>query len=422
MQPLFKTRTEMVRLDQITANEAAQPRAKIDHVLIHDYSEAMAFNTEFPPIAAFEDEEGNLFLADGFHRLAAAKKAGKERIQTIIHEGGGLRSAILHSVGCNAAHGLRRTNDDKHRAVSVLLQDPEWGAEWNNSEIARRCGVSPEFVRQREHLRPKDAEGQAKKVTRNGKTFTQAAKKPKEPPAPDPAALALIRDTPAGDDPKQYDQLAALPEDRQLEAAGLIHAGEARSVGEAQKMLNRQELDSAPLPDGKFNVIYADPAWEYDNNGFRASAEKKYPTMTVEQIKALPVADLAADRCVIFMWGTVPLAREALAVLDAWGFEYKSKFAWVKNTVVSGFYNLGQYEELYIATRGIHVVPVTRRKNVFDSEAREHSRKPDEVIEMIEEMYPEFKARLELFARVTRPGWVSWGNQTDMFSEAAQAA
>lgn len=86
-----------------------------------------------------------------------------------------------------------------------------------------------------------------------------------------------------------------------------------------------------PFPGKKYAVIYADPPWGYSNKGTRAAADKHYSTMTIEEIKALPVADIAAADCVLFLWATFPMLPEALEVIKAWGFRYKTLgFLWVK--------------------------------------------------------------------------------------------
>lgn len=100
------------------------------------------------------------------------------------------------------------------------------------------------------------------------------------------------------------------------------------------------------FPAKKYQIIYADPPWSYRNKGTRAAAEKHYSTMSIEDIKALPVADIAADNCVLFLWTTFPMLREALETIEAWGFEYKTlAFCWAKrNKSGKGwFWGLGNW-------------------------------------------------------------------------------
>jgi len=135
----------------ITRDPRCQPRQTLDLDTIIDYADAMRSGSTFPPVTVFVGG-GNHWLADGFHRVAAAERAGLDTIGAHIHNGD-LRSAILHGVGANATHGLRRSNADKRRAVAALVGDDEWSA-WSDREIARQCGVTHPFVARlrREHL------------------------------------------------------------------------------------------------------------------------------------------------------------------------------------------------------------------------------------------------------------------------------
>ena len=133
-----------VKLSDLRIDGGTQPRTEIDLALVSEYADAMRMNVTFPPIVVFFDGVNN-WVADGFHRYHGAKSAGWTQIGAEIHDGT-QRDAVLYSVGANAAHGARRTNADKRKAVLTLLNDDEWG-QWGNYEIARRCGVSDEMVR-----------------------------------------------------------------------------------------------------------------------------------------------------------------------------------------------------------------------------------------------------------------------------------
>jgi ParB-like chromosome segregation protein Spo0J len=127
----------------LVVDDRIQARVNFDADAVNDYAEALENGATFPPVVVFHDGERH-WLADGFHRVAAFKKAGREEIECDIRSGT-QRDAILFAVGANSAHGLRRSNSDKRKAVSVLLEDPEW-SQWTDREIARRCGVSNTFV------------------------------------------------------------------------------------------------------------------------------------------------------------------------------------------------------------------------------------------------------------------------------------
>ncbi|ARV58924.1 hypothetical protein BZZ01_10010 [Nostocales cyanobacterium HT-58-2] len=154
----------------ILINGGTQSRAKLNWDVIAEYAEAIKLNAVFPPILVFFDGN-NYWLADGFHRLHATKKAGRQEIAVEIRQGS-RRDALLYSVGANANHGLRRSNADKRRAVEIMLRDEEWN-HWSNREIAKRCSVSEFMVRQmREAICDKNADTKKRTVQRQGKTYT----------------------------------------------------------------------------------------------------------------------------------------------------------------------------------------------------------------------------------------------------------
>lgn len=134
----------MIAVSQVRLDGGTQSRALIHEDTVAEYAEAMANpETVFPPIIVYFDG-ADYWLADGFHRLEAWKRIGRAEVPAEIRQGD-RRKAILHSVAANSAHGLRRTNEDKRRAVQTLLEDAEW-AQWSDREIARRCAVSNHFV------------------------------------------------------------------------------------------------------------------------------------------------------------------------------------------------------------------------------------------------------------------------------------
>lgn len=137
------TEFDTIPLDAVRINGGTQSRAELNQAAIADYTDTIRAGTDLPPVVVFFDG-ATFWLADGFHRFHAHKAAGAMEISAEIRTGT-QRDAILFSVGANASHGLRRTNEDKRRAVTTLLNDPEWAA-WSDREIANQCGVSHSFV------------------------------------------------------------------------------------------------------------------------------------------------------------------------------------------------------------------------------------------------------------------------------------
>jgi N6-adenosine-specific RNA methylase IME4 len=226
----------------------------------------------------------------------------------------------------------------------------------------------------------------------------------------------------AGHSEALLNEYVATMQENQWEASTigfLSWAKKQNKQDRASQQAHRAEI-AQQLPPALFNVIYADPAWEYSNTGVHGAAEHHYGTMATDDICAMLEQSNVeiADNAVLFMWVTNPLLEDALRVVQAWGFEYKTNIVWVKTDLVkpgSGFYVRGRHELLFICTRGsftplVDVSPPIG--SVIAAPVQEHSRKPDEVYEIIERLYPGCNY-LEMFARRERPGWVAWGDEVE---------
>lgn len=189
--------------------------------------------------------------------------------------------------------------------------------------------------------------------------------------------------------------------------------------------------------DKKYQIIYADPPWRFDNLWNRPSdggAAKHYKTMSIEEMCALPVKDWVEKDAAMFMWIVQTHIPEALEVIKAWGFKFKTvAFYWVKIKgkqdrlfyagedvkMGMGYHTRAGAEQCWLATRGKGYERMTKSEpQVFFSPLREHSRKPDEPREAIVRLCGDLP-RLEMFARTARPSWDVWGNETDKFEGAA---
>lgn len=160
-----------VNIADIRVNGGTQSRAGINRETVSEYAEAMQGGAIFPPLIVFNDG-ADYWLADGFHRYHAYASINAHDVPVDIRQGS-QRDAILFSVGANASHGLRRTNDDKRRAVMVLLNDPEWSA-WPQTKIAAACGVSREYVsRLSRDLSCDRSQDSTRTVERGGTTYQQ---------------------------------------------------------------------------------------------------------------------------------------------------------------------------------------------------------------------------------------------------------
>lgn len=171
----------------------------------------------------------------------------------------------------------------------------------------------------------------------------------------------------------------------------------------------------------KYGAIMADPPWSYKDKARagRRGAEYKYPTMAISDIAALPVADLAAPNCALFLWVTWPQLPAGLQVIDSWGFEYKTiAFTWIKTTKTGklawgmGNWTRANSEPCLLGIKGKPKRVDAGVHSVIMSQRREHSRKPDEVRERIVQLLGDVP-KIELFARQKVSGWDCWGNEVE---------
>lgn len=168
---MLATNNQLLPISEISTDGGTQSRAELNDEVIIEYAHSMSIGGKFPPVVVFYDGE-RYWLADGYHRVWAAKKANLTHISSDIKQGT-LRDAILFSVGANSSHGLRRTNADKRRAVETLVKDEEWKA-WSNVKMARHCGVTEFLVREvKSSIFDLIEDTQVRQVERNGKTYLQ---------------------------------------------------------------------------------------------------------------------------------------------------------------------------------------------------------------------------------------------------------
>lgn len=416
-----------LEISQIRMDGGTQPRAQLNWLVIDEYAESMKSGVKFAPVTVFYDGKEH-WLADGFHRVNAALQAEKETITADVHQGT-RRDAVLWSVGANADHGLRRTNEDKRRAVMSLLNDSEW-VQWSDNEIARRCKVSQPFVSKiRASLITVISEDLEERTytTKHGTVATMnTAKIGAAPAAQIPLNVrSMVRNMSIADNPTELATLAKLEAEIQEQVIELISVGDAEKVRDAVSVIKRQERiekinaiseGNAEIAEtlGRFPFVYADPPWRYEHVKTNNRAiENHYPTMDLDEICALSVHEITTDDCVLFLWATSPKLEESMQVINSWGFTYRTCMVWDKEKIGMGYYARQQHELLLIATKGSPPVPTpeSRPPSVVRCARGEHSAKPEIFYELIERMYPDFR-KVELFARNRRDGWQVWGNQS----------
>ena len=226
----------------------------------------------------------------------------------------------------------------------------------------------------------------------------------------------------------RWQRLAAVPAEKfesfvgtaervTLEAALKLNGHEEKKTRRAERERELAEATHAAaksLGRKRYGVIYADPPWSFEpysrETGMDRAADNHYPTMDLDAIKALQPP--AAKDCVLFLWATAPMLPEALDLMTAWGFTYRSHVVWIKDKLGTGYWFRNQHELLLVGVRGNVPAPAPGQQypSIIEAKRLRHSAKPSHFAEIIEEMFPTLP-RLEMFGRSRRAGWDVWGNE-----------
>jgi len=192
---------------------------------------------------------------------------------------------------------------------------------------------------------------------------------------------------------------------------------EKLSVRELREEIRKDgiiDIKTPPLPDGKFNVIYADPAWPVGSivmDKWESPIDDKYKTMSIEEIKNLPIQNLSAENCSLFIWTTHSFLPDCLDIIKIWGFKYFCLITWNKGSgwTQFGFHKMTEF--LLFAYKGKMNIDQYGKAipTLINENKTYHSKKPDSIRELIKSKTPD--GRLELFARDKYEGWTSWGNE-----------
>lgn len=229
----------------------------------------------------------------------------------------------------------------------------------------------------------------------------------------------------------RWQRIAAVPEDqfedyierhRASETAeltskailGLARIAAVEAAPVASPSATSGDLHELVVAGSKFGTIYADPPWSYDNRSTRSSADGEYGTQSLDWLcdpANMPVEALAADEAHLHLWTTNAFLFDAKRLIEAWGFEYKSCFVWVKPTIGIGNYWRVSHEFLLLGVRGGLTFLDRSQRSWGEFHRGRHSEKPDQVRSTIEKTSP--GPRIELFARLQSPGWTCWGNEIE---------
>jgi N6-adenosine-specific RNA methylase IME4 len=323
----------------------------------------------------------------------------------------------------------RHLTESQRAMIGAKLLEYHRGAA-KERQATSTGGVAPQLVANLPQAEPKPEPLKAREAA--------AASVNVSPRSVQSAAVVVERGAPELIEAVEHDEvsvsaaaeIATLPKAEQVEVVAkgereiLAKAKEIRAakteVRREERMVRLAEISAAAAPlapdaTGRFPVIYADPPWRYEHAESEARAiENQYPTMALDEICALRVADLATDDAVLFCWATSPKLAEAMRVVEAWGFTYRTCMVWDKERVGMGYWARQQHELLLICTRGTPPAPAPANRPasvVRCARSEKHSEKPAEFAALIERMFPALP-KVELFCRSPREGWAVWGNQS----------
>ena len=396
-------------------------RLRLD--VVDDLAASISARGLLQPIVVGRSKD-DLTLIAGLHRLAAAKKLGHHNIHARVVDGVGADAAMLIEIDENliradlspAERALHlRERKRLYEAIHPETRKGATGKGRQKSQIATsNKPAAPAFI-----------DDAARKTGKHRATIAREVARGNIADIADAIGTTL-------DAMDELDALAKLPEPVQRDLIARAGAGEKVTARHVAKKLRRDgrerelaaatESASRTLGTKLYGVIYADPPWRFDAYNLETSncvPDNHYPTMLVADIEAFPVP--AAPSCVLFLWATVPMLPQALDVMAAWGFTYKSASTWVKDKAGTGYWVRGIVEHLLIGVRGDDVpapAPGDQFPGVIEAPRGRHSEKPDVYAAHIVRLYPNV-SKIELFARKARPGWDVWGNEAPQ-DEAAE--
>lgn len=347
----------------------------------------------------FKTNRRRLVLPYKHHaEVAALPEPEQERLLDQAEENGWSAAELRSKV-----KQLKQVANRKAQELAAAQLAAEKAAK-RKAELAEKAAAekaaasSPEAKAAAEKRAAAEAKARAERIKR-AKAEQEAARK---------AAAAAEK---AAAEERALAKAAAAEAEAAAKEAAQAAAAARAAEREVAAAAGEDEDDEIFDADVVFDLIYADPPWRYDFAADTGRAiENQYPTMDVDEICELDVP--AADDCILFLWATSPKLIEAIDVLQAWGFEYITCAVWDKGKIGMGYYFRQQHELLLVGKKGDMPAPgpQSRVSSVIRVDSGKHSAKPHEVYDIIERMYPELD-KVELFARNTREGWYSWGNQ-----------
>jgi N6-adenosine-specific RNA methylase IME4 len=355
-------------------------------------------------------------LVAGYHRLEACKSLGWSEIPAMVVDLSNLATELAEideNLIRNELDVLERGEHLLRRKEIHEALHPETKHGGDRTQVADSATCSPRFSQ--------DAATKTGVSERSVQTDVQIARDLS------PDVKEVIRDTPLADRKDDLLKLSRMGEDEQRDVAGRVVSGGAKDVTKATQARAREQRvkaveDAPPLPEGKFRCLVIDPPWPVQKiereERPTQGVDLDYPVMTLAEIEALPVADLAAENgCHLYLWTTHKFLPDALRLVEAWGFRYQCLMTWVKPTGMTPYSWMYNTEHVIFARTGGLALSQMGLKLAFDAAVTRHSAKPDVFYERVIEATP--GPRLEMFAREERDGLEAWGDDVTTDGDAS---
>lgn len=412
-----------MRIDAIVVGKRLRP---LSDTTVKELAESMAQIGQINPVSIHQPNVSPVLVA-GNHRLAAAKLLGWETIKAMVL-GDKLTDDDLKlaEIDENLARGeLSLAERGLHVRVRQEIYERKNGP-------AKAVGARASNAKQGKGNA--NANSALASFTKDTATKTGQSVRKIQVDAQRGRSIPNISEVVGTslDKGDELDALAKLPIEKQDEVIAKAKAGEKVSAKTEAKKIKRAEIEQSTaakivsLPVKKYGVIYADPEWK-----FKAFSEETtnhgpqfhYSVSETDDIAKRDIQSIAHSDCVLFLWATVPMLPDALKVVEAWGFEYKSQIVWVKDRAGTGYWTRNKHEILLICTRGKPTCPAPGEnpESVIVAPVGAHSEKPERFAEIIECLYPNIP-KIELNRRgPARHGWDAWGAESETVEDTEAA-
>lgn len=355
---------------------------------------------------------GDYRLIAGLHRLEACKLLGWKKIPAIVTNLEGLKAELAEideNLIRNDLTVLERGEEYKRRKEIYETLYPEAKAYSSEKQKQRRIQQPSEIIS------PGFSKDTATKINVTPRTVQQEVQIANKL---SPEVKDILKDKPLADNKTELLKLARMEHLKQKEVVKKVVSDGARNIREAISLINTVPSSTSAVAElqqlidsGKrYGTIYADPPWDYSNQGTRSATNNFYPTMSVDEIADLPISLLAADDAHLHLWTTNAFLFDSIKIIEAWGFQYKSCFVWCKPKIGIGNYWRIAHEFLLLGVRGdCKFFKEKNYRSWQEIPTNGHSTKPEEIAQIIERVSP--GPFLEMFGRKIRRGWTVWGNE-----------